>query len=192
MTLEDLVETADALVRKLAPKQTKYKVTERPDARTIRFYVTQGLLPKPVSYEGGRARYAGAHLLRLLLIKRLQAEHHTLSRIARVLEKLDDQQVLALLKGEEAALETGDLAGMAGMAAKPVAPGVALAAAPFAPAAGAGRSQRLTLAPGGALEVPAEVMADAGARRKLAESLEALAALLKQTTQATEDEGELA
>src|SRR5712691_6798876 len=100
LTLEELVEEADALVRKLAPKQTRYKVTERPDARTIRYYVTQKLLGGPLSYEGGRARYGGSHILRLVLIKRLQAEHHTLGRIARVLQSASDEQVVeALLAG---------------------------------------------------------------------------------------------
>ena len=33
LTMEELVEQADALVKELAPKQTRYKVTERPDAR---------------------------------------------------------------------------------------------------------------------------------------------------------------
>src|SRR5919109_4806262 len=99
LTMEELVEQADALVKELAPKQTRYKVTERPDARTIRYYVSQNLLPRPLGYEGGRARYGGMHLLRLLLIKRMQAEHHTLSHIARVLDSATDEQVVDALLG---------------------------------------------------------------------------------------------
>ena len=57
--MEELVDAADGIVAELAPRQTRYKVTERPDARTIRYYVTQGLLPKPLGYDGGRARYGG-------------------------------------------------------------------------------------------------------------------------------------
>ena len=94
LTLEELVEVADGLLRELAPKQSRYKVTERPDGRTIRYYITQKLLPRPESYEGGRARYSGQHLTRLLLIKKLQAEHHTLQRIAGVLETASDEDVL--------------------------------------------------------------------------------------------------
>ena len=71
LTIEDLVEVADGLLRELAPKQSRYKVTERPDARTIRYYITQKLLPRPESYEGGRARYSGQHVARLLMIKKL-------------------------------------------------------------------------------------------------------------------------
>ena len=71
MTLEELVEAADGLVTKLAPRQTRYKVTERPDARTIRYYVTQGLLPKPLGYDGRRP-VRRTHLPRLLFVKKLR------------------------------------------------------------------------------------------------------------------------
>ena len=67
LTIEELVEAAAGLLREMVPRQSRYKVTERPDARTIRYYITQKLLPSPASYEGGRARYSGQHLARLLL-----------------------------------------------------------------------------------------------------------------------------
>jgi len=149
LTIDELVAAADTLVRQLAPKQTRYKVTERPDARTIRFYVAQGLLPKPLGYAGGRARYAGAHLFRLLLIKKLQAEHHTLARISALLRASSDDAVVAMLTG-------GD------DAPPPTLP-------------------RLALAEGGVLEIPEDALRDAEKRRRIAESLEALARWLKAT-----------
>src|SRR5690349_3279106 len=85
MTLDEVVEAADALLDEVAPRQTRYAVNEKPDVRTVRYYTTRGLLPKPLSYEGGRARYGYPHLVRLLAIKRMQAEHYTLDQIARVL-----------------------------------------------------------------------------------------------------------
>src|SRR5438105_5473612 len=168
LTMEDLVENADALVRQLAPKQTRYKVTERPDARTIRYYVTQKLLPGPLSYEGGRARYGGSHLLRLLLLKRLQAEHHTLGRIGQVLQSASDEQVV------EALLAKGP--------PQPAAP------EPVAMAAAAGG--RVELAPGGTLELPDQTLRDPDSRRRLAESLEAVARWLRNTNTDTERGGD--
>ena len=159
LTMEDLVENADALVRQLAPKQTRYKVTERPDARTIRYYVTQKLLPGPLSYEGGRARYGGSHLLRLLLIKRLQAEHHTLGRIARMLQAASDEQVVEAL--------------LAGAAPQPPA-----SEPPANLPEGGGRVE---LAAGGTLELPDQTLRDPDSRRRLAESLEAVARWLRNT-----------
>ncbi len=101
MTIDDLVDEAARLLPTVAGHQTRYKVTDRPDVRTIRYYVTRGLLPKAHDYEGGRARYGGTHLIRLLLIKKLQAEHHTLTRISSTLEQADDRGVMALLLGED-------------------------------------------------------------------------------------------
>ncbi len=90
LTLEELVADAARLLRTLVPTQTSYRVTETPDARTIRYYVTQRLLPGPLSYDGGRARYGPSHLLRLLWIKKLQSEHFTLRQIRERLADTND------------------------------------------------------------------------------------------------------
>lgn len=53
-------------------------------ARTIRFYIAQGLLNGPV--KGGRsAAYTAEHVTRLERIKQFQAAGRTLSEIARLL-----------------------------------------------------------------------------------------------------------
>lgn len=93
LTLDELVDAAESLLAAVAPVQQRYKVTARPDVRTIRYYTSLGLLPKPVGYDGGRARYALTHLLRLLLIKKLQAEHHTLTRIKQELAGVSDDEI---------------------------------------------------------------------------------------------------
>jgi len=65
-------------------------------ARTVRYYVQQGLLPSPGL--GAGARYGQGHLARLRLIRRLQAEHLPLAEIRRRLETLDDEAVRALVE----------------------------------------------------------------------------------------------
>jgi DNA-binding transcriptional MerR regulator len=65
-------------------------------ARTVRYYVQQGLLPSPGL--GAGARYGVAHLARLRLIRRLQAEHLPLAEIRRRLETLGDDAVQALVE----------------------------------------------------------------------------------------------
>src|SRR5687768_1130068 len=101
LTLDEVVDAAERLLHEIAPRQTRWAVSERPDVRTIRYYTTRGLLPKPVGYEGGRARYGYSHLVRLLAIKRMQAEHMTLEQIARVLAKTDDNALSALVETAE-------------------------------------------------------------------------------------------
>ena len=53
--------------------------------RTVRYYIQQGLLPKPEA-RGPGAHYKEEHLDRLLLIKRLQKEHLPLAEIRRAIE----------------------------------------------------------------------------------------------------------
>jgi DNA-binding transcriptional MerR regulator len=177
LTLEELVEAASSLVASVAPKQTRYKVQERPDARTVRYYVSQKLLPAPVSYDEGRARYSGRHLLRLLTIKRLQAEHHTLKRIAAVLGKTSDDELLEELKAAAGPLE------LSGATAPRLEDHVS---AKNEPADG---MLRLELEPGGSVEVPEAVLKDSRRRRRLARNLRSLARWLELSQSEEPNEG---
>lgn len=64
-------------------------------ARTVRYYIAQGLLPAPTS-AGSSARYSEIHLDRLRVIKRLQASHLPLAEIRRRLESLRPEDVATL------------------------------------------------------------------------------------------------
>ena len=68
--------------------------------RTIRYYVSIGLLPSP-GQSGPGTRYGDGHLARLRLIRRLQREHLPLGEIAVRLEGLDDVAVEAALTIED-------------------------------------------------------------------------------------------
>lgn len=52
-----------------------------PDTRTIRYYTTLGLIDRPAEMQGRTAMYCETHVLQLVAIKRLQADHQTLSDI---------------------------------------------------------------------------------------------------------------
>jgi len=65
-------------------------------ARTVRYYIQQGLLPAPDA-QGPATRYGRGHLDRLLLIRQLQKEHQPLAEIRAQLEGLRDQDVRRLL-----------------------------------------------------------------------------------------------
>ena len=64
-------------------------------ARTLRYYISQGLLAVDVS-PGPGLKYDDTHLARLRLIKRLQAEHQPLAEIRHRLEALSDADMTAL------------------------------------------------------------------------------------------------
>jgi DNA-binding transcriptional MerR regulator len=60
--------------------------------RTVRYYVSQGLLPSP-EHAGPSTRYGEGHLARLRLIRRLQQEHLPLAEIRGRLALLNDDEV---------------------------------------------------------------------------------------------------
>jgi DNA-binding transcriptional MerR regulator len=83
------------------PDNTRYALTELADLagvtpRTVRFYLSQGLLPSPGA-TGPGVTYGAGSLDRLRLIRRLQREHLPLAEIRRRLSGLDDPQISELM-----------------------------------------------------------------------------------------------
>ncbi len=191
LTIEELMTRAHDVLARLAPRQTRHKVSERPDVRTIRYYTTQKLLPKPVGYQGGRARYSGSHLARLVLIKKLQAEHHNLRTIARMLEAATDEDVLRVLLpgGPEAtrspsvvrfpaaARSTKNPASEAPVRRAPTAAETRVAGN-ILPGQGVSL-RRFSLPAGGNVDLPVEALVEPERRRETADRLEALARWLR-------------
>lgn len=82
------------------PDDATYTITELADLagvtpRTIRYYLSQGLLPS-AGQSGPGTRYSESHLARLRVIRGLQSEHLPLAEIRKRLADLDDDQVVAL------------------------------------------------------------------------------------------------
>lgn len=69
--------------------------------RTIRFYITQGLLPAARG-RGVGATYGPGHLLRLNAINLLKREHLPLEEIRQRLEGMRDAELAAMLEVETA------------------------------------------------------------------------------------------
>src|SRR5215218_417786 len=65
-------------------------------SRTIRFYITQGLL-QPAHGRGPSATYDLGHLLRLRMIKTMRDEHKPLSEIKNRLADMADRDIASLL-----------------------------------------------------------------------------------------------
>ena len=72
------------------------RVSAAPDARTVRYYTTLGLLDRP-RIEGRQARYGERHVLQLLAIKALQTFDLPLAEIQQRLYGRSDAELKALV-----------------------------------------------------------------------------------------------
>lgn len=83
------------------------RVRAVPDARTIRYYTTLGLVDRPsfLPHRGRTAHYGERHLRQLVAIKRLQADGLTLVQIQERLAGLPDGELAKLARVPSAALE---------------------------------------------------------------------------------------
>jgi DNA-binding transcriptional MerR regulator len=93
-TLADLANRAlDGAHLEIEDKRT----AERLDGRTIRFYQTLSIIPRPTQYAGRRAYYERHHLIRAVAAKQLQSEGYSLAQIQSELPGRSSDELLALL-----------------------------------------------------------------------------------------------
>lgn len=69
------------------------RVRDLPDARTIRWYQTLGMVDRPAAFRGRTALYGRRHVLQLAAIKRLQAGGVPLADIQRALAGRTDAEL---------------------------------------------------------------------------------------------------
>lgn len=93
VTVDELAHRANVILSMAGLALADGRTASRIDTRTVRFYQTIGLIPKP-HYEGRRALYATTHLLRLIAAKQLQAEGYSLAQIQGSLPARPDAQLL--------------------------------------------------------------------------------------------------
>jgi DNA-binding transcriptional MerR regulator len=84
-------------LQQVAPSQTKYRVTDIPSERTIRFYTANKLVDKPVATDGAHARYGYRHLLQVLSIKYLQSQYLPLVKIRSLVENVSNRDLELLI-----------------------------------------------------------------------------------------------
>ena len=98
MILEELSDrvAGELAERGLLGAAADARVSAAPDARTVRYYTTLGLLDRP-RIEGRQARYGERHLLQLLAIKALQAVDLPLAEIQQRLYARSDAELKTLV-----------------------------------------------------------------------------------------------
>ena len=98
LTLNELSTQVGQLLSRysLLGVQADHRVSVVPDARTIRYYTTLGLIDRP-RIDGRQAKYGRRHVLQVLAIKPLQAINLPLSQIQTRLYGRSDQELEAVL-----------------------------------------------------------------------------------------------
>jgi len=96
-TLSELVEEAAARLAQLPPPKNG-QVRAVPDERTVRYYLTIGLLERAVATRGRTSLFGKRHLAQVVAIKRLQSTGKSLAEIQALWPTLDDD-TLARMSG---------------------------------------------------------------------------------------------
>jgi DNA-binding transcriptional MerR regulator len=152
--------------------QARGTVSEVPDERTIRYYLTEGLISPAEDKQGTASVFSYRHLLELLVVKKLQSEHLPIRKIRDLVDGRTERELERLLgaEGGVAAKKNEALSYLELLLTKPAAPqsaqpptarSVASATAPAPPApqslstgaGGAGTWSRVELEPGLELHV---------------------------------------
>lgn len=79
-SLERLAEALASLLAS-APSAADGRVSALPDARTLRYYQSTGLMDRPLRYDGRVALYGHRHLLQAAAVKLLQAQGYSLAQV---------------------------------------------------------------------------------------------------------------
>src|SRR6476619_4585304 len=84
LSLDGLVAEVQQMLRRLGidDRGPDGRVAAVPDARTVRYYTTLGLVDRPRIVDR-EARYSGRHVLQLAAIKRLQSTGARLADVQR-------------------------------------------------------------------------------------------------------------
>jgi len=99
LRLDELVDVANTFVQVVAPEQPSDRVAELLNERTLRYYITKGLVDRPIGKEGTAALYGYRHLVQVLVLKRLQASYLPIKRIKEIIAGKSEDELLELLRG---------------------------------------------------------------------------------------------
>ena len=97
----ELADQAARILGRAAPQQGRGTVSEVPDERTVRYYLTEGLISPAEDRQGTASVFGYRHLLQLLVIKKLQAEHLPIRKIRDLVSDRKERELERLLGAEE-------------------------------------------------------------------------------------------
>ena len=97
----ELVEEAAKILSEIGTVQERGTVRDVPDERTVRYYLSEGLLAPAEDKQGTASVYGYLHLLQLLVVKRLQAEHLPIRKIKELVGGRTERELERLLGFDE-------------------------------------------------------------------------------------------
>jgi DNA-binding transcriptional MerR regulator len=153
--LPEFARVGGHILAELQLEQQRGTVTSVPDERTIRYYLAEGLIQTPDEKQGTASVFSYLHLLQLLTVKKLQAEHLPIRKIRELVAGKSEQELETLLgvrtpsgKKTEAKRYLESL-----LAPAPAAPPTQMAAAPPQQLDASPSWQRVEIEPGLELHV---------------------------------------
>jgi DNA-binding transcriptional MerR regulator len=106
--LDELSARAEARLAELGLRASADgRVAPALDPRTVRYYQSLGILDRPQSYSGHKARYGSRHLLQLLAVKALQQYRLSLAEIQERLYGRSDAELEAVVSMAAASVPKG-------------------------------------------------------------------------------------
>src|SRR5690349_14011056 len=95
--LPEVARVSGQLLEEMNLEQERGTVTSVPDERTIRYYMTEGLVQTPEERQGTASVFGYLNLLQLLTVKKLQAEHLPIRKIRELVTGKSEQELETLL-----------------------------------------------------------------------------------------------
>lgn len=95
--LPEFARVGGQILTELQLEQQRGTVTSVPDERTIRYYLAEGLIQTPEEKQGTASVFSYVHLLQLLTVKKLQAEHLPIRKIRELVAGKSEQELETLL-----------------------------------------------------------------------------------------------
>ena len=95
--LPEFVRVGAQILAELQLEQQRGTVTSVPDERTIRYYLAEGLIQTPEEKQGTASVFSYLHLLQLLTVKKLQAEHLPIRKIRELVAGKSEQELETLI-----------------------------------------------------------------------------------------------
>jgi hypothetical protein len=109
--MDELVRrAAAALAGPAYPGSPNGRVRDVPDRRTVRWYVTIGLVDRPAAMQGRTALYDARHLLQIVAVKRRQALGRSIAEIQAELAGATDKVLRRIADVPDALVEGGPVA----------------------------------------------------------------------------------